>query len=54
MTSLSLQQVVYMEPANFWIGPRAVNYSQPDFLFIFLTLIHSSQNWFLPKNQKKL
>lgn len=24
VTSLSLQQVDYQEPANFWIGPRAV------------------------------
>lgn len=24
MTSLSLQQVEYSEPSNFWIGPRAV------------------------------
>ena len=27
MTSLSLQQVDYHEPSNFWIGPRAVSVS---------------------------
>lgn len=25
MTSLSLQQVDYQEPANFWLGPRAAD-----------------------------
>jgi len=44
VTSLSLQQVDYQEPANFWIGPRAVSVHN---CWCRKQLVNLLQNWSL-------
>lgn len=36
VSSLSLQQVDFIEPDNFWLGPRAVSLKDHNFLHTFL------------------
>lgn len=39
VTSLSVQIIEYIEPSNFWIGPRAVSYLSIYYFQFFLFII---------------